>query len=91
MYAAITRAIGKAVVEINRDIRPYLKYMIREVPHEIATLTRERDDVVRHFADHVLEIRPDVLVDFDDRLAIARVIAAYISGSTSGVATSAPS
>ncbi len=42
MYAAITRAINKAVAEINRDIRPYLKYMIREVPQELATLTGRR-------------------------------------------------
>jgi NitT/TauT family transport system substrate-binding protein len=39
MYAAITRAINKAVAKINEDIRPYLKYMIREVPAEIAQLT----------------------------------------------------
>lgn len=39
MYAAITRAIDKAVAEINRDIRPYLKYMIREVPQDLAVLT----------------------------------------------------
>jgi len=39
MYAAITRAINKAVVEINRDIRPYLKYMIREVPQDVLKLT----------------------------------------------------
>ena len=41
MYAAVTRAIGKAVVEINRDIRPYLKYLIREVPRELAALTED--------------------------------------------------
>ena len=39
MYAAITRAINRAVAKINQDIRPYLKYMIREVPPEIAQLT----------------------------------------------------
>jgi NitT/TauT family transport system substrate-binding protein len=39
MYAAITRAINKAVTKINQDIRPYLKYMIREVPTDIAQLT----------------------------------------------------
>ena len=39
MYAAVTRAIEKAVAELNRDIRPYLKYLIREVPREIADLT----------------------------------------------------
>jgi NitT/TauT family transport system substrate-binding protein len=41
MYAAITRAINRAVVTINRDIRPYLKYMIREVPADIVTLTED--------------------------------------------------
>jgi NitT/TauT family transport system substrate-binding protein len=41
MYAAITRAINKAVVELDRDIRPYLKYMIREVPTELAVLTED--------------------------------------------------
>jgi NitT/TauT family transport system substrate-binding protein len=39
MYAAITRAINKAVKKINEDIRPYLKYMIREVPPDIIKLT----------------------------------------------------
>ena len=39
MYAAITRAINKAVKKINHDIRPYLKYMIREVPQDIIKLT----------------------------------------------------
>jgi NitT/TauT family transport system substrate-binding protein len=39
IYAAIDRAVRKAVDRINADIRPYLKYMIREVPAEIATLT----------------------------------------------------
>ena len=39
MYAAINRAIVKAVAKINQDIRPYLRYMIREVPAEIMTLT----------------------------------------------------
>ncbi len=41
MYAAITRAINKAVKKINENIRPYLKYMIREVPPEIAKLTAD--------------------------------------------------
>jgi hypothetical protein len=41
MYAAITRATSKAVAKINADIRPYLKYMIREVPAEIAKLTED--------------------------------------------------
>lgn len=41
MYAAITRAINKAVIRINENIRPYLKYMIREVPPEIAQLTED--------------------------------------------------
>ena len=39
MYAAITRAVEKAVVRLNQDIRPYLKYLIREVPVEIAQLS----------------------------------------------------
>jgi NitT/TauT family transport system substrate-binding protein len=39
MYAAINRAIVKAVAKINQDIRPYLRYMIREVPADIMTLT----------------------------------------------------
>ena len=41
MYAAITRAVTKAVAKLNEDIRPYLKYLIREVPEEIARLTPE--------------------------------------------------
>ncbi len=41
MYAAITRAITRAVAKINEDIRPYLKYLIREVPPEIATLAAQ--------------------------------------------------
>jgi NitT/TauT family transport system substrate-binding protein len=39
MYAAINRAIVKAVAKINKDIRPYLKYLIREVPADVAKLT----------------------------------------------------
>lgn len=38
MYAAITRAINKAVGKINEDIRPYLKYLIREVPEDFMKL-----------------------------------------------------
>ena len=41
MYAAINRAILKAVKKINQDIRPYLKYMIREVPADVMTLTED--------------------------------------------------
>jgi NitT/TauT family transport system substrate-binding protein len=41
MYAAINRAILKAVRKINQDIRPYLKYMIREVPAEVMRLTED--------------------------------------------------
>lgn len=41
MYAAINRAVNKAVARINRDIRPYLKYLIREVPAEVMRLTEE--------------------------------------------------
>lgn len=40
-YAAIDRSVRKAVDKINGDIRPYLKYMIREVPADIATLTED--------------------------------------------------
>jgi NitT/TauT family transport system substrate-binding protein len=39
MYAAINRAIVRAVERINADIRPYLKYLIREVPADVAQLT----------------------------------------------------
>jgi NitT/TauT family transport system substrate-binding protein len=41
MYAAITRAVMKAVGKINVDIRPYLKYLIREVPESLARLTAD--------------------------------------------------
>jgi len=39
MYAAINRAIVRAVERINANIRPYLKYLIREVPADLARLT----------------------------------------------------
>jgi NitT/TauT family transport system substrate-binding protein len=38
-YAAIDRSVRKAVDKIGEDIRPYLKYMIREVPSDITKLT----------------------------------------------------
>ena len=38
-YASIDRAIRSAVDSINDSIEPYLKYMIREVPKEIAELS----------------------------------------------------
>ena len=41
MYAAINRAILRAVKKINQDIRPYLKYMIREVPADVMRLTED--------------------------------------------------
>jgi hypothetical protein len=41
-YASVDRAIRSAVDSINDSIEPYLKYMIREVPKEIAELS-ERD------------------------------------------------
>jgi NitT/TauT family transport system substrate-binding protein len=41
MYAAINRAIHKAVGKINHDIRPYLKYLIREVPADVMQLTED--------------------------------------------------
>ena len=40
-YAKIDRAVRRAVDKINEDIRPYLKYMIREVPEDIAMLDKE--------------------------------------------------
>lgn len=40
-YAKIDRAVRRAVDKMNKDIRPYLKYMIREVPEDIATLEKE--------------------------------------------------
>ncbi|MCZ6447475.1 MAG: ABC transporter substrate-binding protein [Alphaproteobacteria bacterium] len=40
-YAAIDRAVRKAVDKINQGIRPYLKYMIREVPSDIAKITED--------------------------------------------------
>lgn len=41
-YAGIDRAVRRAVDKINEAITPYLKYMIREVPEDIAEL--EADD-----------------------------------------------
>jgi NitT/TauT family transport system substrate-binding protein len=41
MYAAINRAILKAVKKINQNIWPYLKYMIREVPADVMKLTED--------------------------------------------------
>ena len=41
MYSAINRAIVKAVVKINANIRPYLRYMMREVPSDIMKLTED--------------------------------------------------
>lgn len=55
MYAAITRAINKAVKKINQDIRPYLKYMIREVPQDMLKLD-ERDFYLPRF--RYVEPRP---------------------------------
>jgi NitT/TauT family transport system substrate-binding protein len=37
-FAAINRAVTRAVAKINADIRPYLHYFIEEVPPEIAQL-----------------------------------------------------
>ena len=62
MYAAITRAINKAVAEINRDIRPYLKYMIREVPQDLSTLT-ETDFYLPRF--RYVPPRPYTREEFD--------------------------
>jgi NitT/TauT family transport system substrate-binding protein len=55
MYAAINRAIVRAVKELNRDIRPYLKYMIREVPPDVMPLT-ESDFYLARF--RYVEPRP---------------------------------
>ena len=41
MYAAINRAIVKAVAKINQNIRPYLHYMMREVPADIMKLSED--------------------------------------------------
>ena len=41
MYAAINRAILKAVKRISLNIRPYLKYLIREVPGDVMKLTED--------------------------------------------------
>ena len=41
MYAALNRAINRAVAKLNEDIRPYLKYLIREVPSKVVTLTAD--------------------------------------------------
>jgi NitT/TauT family transport system substrate-binding protein len=41
MYAALNRAINRAVAKLNEGIRPYLKYLIREVPPEVMTLTAD--------------------------------------------------
>jgi NitT/TauT family transport system substrate-binding protein len=38
-YARVDRAIRRAVDRINDSIEPYLKYMIREVPKEMAELS----------------------------------------------------
>ena len=37
-FAAINRAVTRAVAKINADVRPYLHYLIEEVPPEIVTL-----------------------------------------------------
>jgi len=47
-YASVDRAIRRAVDSINERIEPYLKYLIREVPTEIAALT-ERDFYLGRF------------------------------------------
>ena len=47
-YARVDRAIRTAVDRINESIEPYLKYMIREVPKEIADLS-ERDFYLGRF------------------------------------------
>jgi NitT/TauT family transport system substrate-binding protein len=38
-YAAIDRSVRRAVDEIHKDIRPYLKYLIKEVPADVCKLT----------------------------------------------------
>lgn len=37
-FAAINRAVAKAVRQINKDIRPYLHYFIEEVPKDLVEL-----------------------------------------------------
>ena len=62
MYAAITRSIIKAVKKINEDIRPYLKYMIREVPEEIMKLTAD-DFYLPRF--RYVDPRPDAREEYE--------------------------
>jgi hypothetical protein len=47
-YAGVDRAIRRAVDSINDSIEPYLNYMIREVPGEIAELS-EKDFYLGRF------------------------------------------
>lgn len=47
-YARVDRAIRRAVDRLNAGIEPYLQYMIREVPTDIAALT-ERDFYLGRF------------------------------------------
>jgi len=47
-YAGVERAVRRAVDSINEGIEPYLKYMIREVPSDIAAL-REEDFYLGRF------------------------------------------
>ncbi len=72
MYAAINRAIVKAVAKINKDIRPYLRYMIREVPADIMQLTendfylpRFRYVSPRPYTREEYEHRHDWMTDWD--------------------------
>jgi NitT/TauT family transport system substrate-binding protein len=40
-FAAVDRAVRRAVRTINEDIRPYLHHFVDEVPGELVTLTPE--------------------------------------------------
>ena len=40
-YGALDRARKRAVKRLQNDISPYLKYLIAEIPEDVATLTSE--------------------------------------------------
>jgi len=39
VYAAINRAVVRAVADINRDVRPFLHHFVDEVPGELGSIT----------------------------------------------------
>jgi len=61
-YAAVDRAIRKAVDKIDEDIEPYLKFMIREVPNEIASVS-ENDFYLGRF--RYVHPRPYTAEDYE--------------------------